>query len=137
VSILLDTCAVIWLANGDAMSAGSLAAIRTASRTGEVFVSPVSAWEIGLLATNPVRPVRFDPDPITWFANLLALPGIDLAPLTPEAAIASSFLPGRLYADPADRLLVATARRMNATLVTRDEKLVRYGQQGHARVVAC
>jgi PIN domain nuclease of toxin-antitoxin system len=137
VSILLDTCAVIWLANGDAMSAASLAAIRTASRTGEVFVSPVSAWEIGLLAANPVRPVTFDPDPITWFANLLTLPGIDLAPLTPEAAIESSFLPGRLHGDPADRLLVATARRMNAALVTRDAKLVKYARQGHARIVAC
>ena len=135
--LLLDTCAVIWLANGDTMSVASLAAIRAAGRTGEVFVSPVAAWEIVLLATNPVQPVQFDPDPITWFAHVLVLPGIDLVPLAPEVAIGSSFLPGRLHGDPADRLLVATARRMNAALVTRDAKLLKYGRQGHVRVVAC
>ena len=135
--VLLDTCAAIWLANGEPMSAESLRAVRSASVTGEVLVSPVSAWEVGLLAANPVRPVRFDPDPAAWFATLLGLPGVDLAPLTPEAAIESSFLPGRLHGDPADRLLVATARRMNAAFVTRDARLVRYGKQGHVLVIAC
>ena len=135
--LLLDTCAAIWLANGDRMSPDGLAAIRTATRTGDVLVSPVSAWEIGLLAVNPIRPVRFDPDATTWFTTLLSLPGIGLAPLTPEAAIESSSLPGRLHGDPADRLLVATARRLNAALVTRDARLMRYGKQGHVRIVTC
>jgi PIN domain nuclease of toxin-antitoxin system len=137
MAVLLDTCAAVWLANGDPMSVASLAAIREAGRRGEVYVSPVSAWEVGLLAANATNPVTFEPDPKEWFAALLALPGIDLTPLTPEAAIESSFLPGRLPADPADRLLVATARRLNVPLVTRDRRLRRYGKSGHVRIIAC
>ena len=137
MGVLLDTCAAIWLANGDPMSAESLAAIRAASRAGEVYVSPVSAWEVGLLAAAVANAVRFDPDPTEWFVALLALPGVGLTPLTPEAAIESSFLPGRLHADRADRLLVATARRLNVPLVTRDPKLRRYGRMGHVGIVAC
>ncbi len=137
MAVLLDTSAAIWLANGDAMSAHSLAAIRAAGARGEVFVSPVSAWEVGLLAASRTRPVAFDPDPQAWFANLLAVPGVTLTPLTPEAAIESSFLPGRLHGDPADRLLVATARRLNVPLVTRDRRLRRYAKAGHVRILTC
>jgi hypothetical protein len=49
-AVLLDTCAVIWLANGDPLASGALAAIVTAGLAGGVYVSPVSAWEIGLLS---------------------------------------------------------------------------------------
>lgn len=135
--LLLDTCAVIWLGNGDPMSRRSLAVIRTAASRGEVFVSPISAWEIGLLAASTKGGATFTPNPQAWFATLLAQPGVHLAPLTPEAAIESSFLPGDLHGDPADRLLVATARCMPASLVTRDEKLLEYGAAGHVRIVAC
>ena len=134
--LLLDTCAAVWLANGDSMSRRSLAVIRAATSRGEVFVSPVSAWEIGLLAANPKSGVVFSPSPQAWFAALLAQPGVQLAPLTPEAAIESSFLPGEIHGDPADRLLVATARCMPASLVTRDGRLLEYGAAGHVRVVA-
>lgn len=48
-AVLLDTCAVIWLANGDPMAASAMAAIVHAGLTGGVLVSPVSAWEIGML----------------------------------------------------------------------------------------
>ena len=137
MGVLLDTCAAIWLTNGDPMSAESLAAIRAASRVGEVYVSPVSAWEVGMLSAAVANAVRFDPDPQEWFAALLAQPGVCQTPLSPEAAIESSFLPGRLHADPADRLLVATARRLNVPLVTRDTKLRRYGRMGHVGIVAC
>ena len=135
--LLLDTCAAIWLANGDPMSPGSLRAIRAATTRGEVLVSPVSAWEIGMLAARPRPGVVFHPNPQAWFARLLALPGVQLAPLTPEAGIESSFLPGKPSGDPADRLLIATARALAASLVTRDRGLLRYGATGQLRVLAC
>ena len=55
-AVLLDTCAVIWLANGAAMSASGTEVIVPAGLTGGVMVSPVSAWEIGILCRECVRP---------------------------------------------------------------------------------
>ena len=47
----------------------------------------------------------------------------------------STRLPGDLHGDPADRILVATARRMGARLMTRDRRLLDYGRQKHAKII--
>jgi PIN domain nuclease of toxin-antitoxin system len=51
--------------------------------------------------------------------------------------MASSFLPGELHGDPADRMMVATAREYGFVLMTRDEALLRYAKQGHMAAIAC
>jgi hypothetical protein len=85
-AVLLDTCAVIWLANGSAMAEVAVAAIVQAGLAEGVFVSPVSAWEVGLLARlSQARPVRFLPDPKAWFARVMAGPGIRPAPSRPRS----------------------------------------------------
>ncbi len=137
--VLLYTCAVIWLANGDPPPQHVTAAITVAAMTGGTFVSPISAWEVGLLS-NPRgnrSALRFMPDPRTWFAKLTARTGIRHAALTPDIAVDASYLPGSLHGDPADRLLAATARHLGAPLVTRDDKLIAYGEQGFMQVLAC
>jgi len=55
--------------------------------------------------------------------------------LTPEIALESSNLPGKLEGDPADRIIVATARAWNATLLTEDHRLIEYSHQRHVRVL--
>lgn len=138
-AVLLDTCAVIWLANGDPLPPAVTERIVAAGLTGGVFVSPVSAWEVGMLSrprTNR-RAVQFLPDPKTWFARVMSRPGIREAALTPEIAIDASWLPGELHGDPADRLLIATARRLGVPIVTRDSRIVAYGKSGFLNVVAC
>ena len=77
------------------------------------------------------------PSPQEWFARLLQRPGVQLAPLTPEAAIEASFLPGKVHGDPADRLLIATARRLGAALVTRDRQILDYADSGNVNALAC
>jgi PIN domain nuclease of toxin-antitoxin system len=72
------------------------------------YVSPVTAWEIGLLAS--LGRIRLVTAPLRWFE------------------------PPR---DPADRILAATARDLGATLITRDRALLDYGKAGHISVVAC
>ncbi len=141
--VLLDTCAVIWLANGDPMAPEAIAAILHAGRAEGVFVSPVSAWEVGMLGRpqagrgGAAAAVRFEPDPKTWFARVMAGPGIRAARLTPAIAIDASWLPGELQGDPGDRLIVATARHLGVPVVTRDSRIIAYGREGHARVVGC
>jgi PIN domain nuclease of toxin-antitoxin system len=138
--VLLDTCALIWLANGDPMSNSAAATIVRAGLADGVFVSPVSAWEIGMLSkprAGRVAAVSFMPDPKTWFARVLAGPGSREALLTPEIAIDASFLPGELHGDPGDRLLLATARYLGLPIVTCDRSIITYGRNGHARVIPC
>ena len=71
----------------------------------------------------------------SWVDQALTKPGISLTPLTPEIAIESSNLPGNLHGDPADRIIVATARVWNATLLTKDPRLIEYSHQRHVRVL--
>ena len=104
-----------------------------------VFVSPVSAWEIGMLAhpRGTRTKIEFLPDPSRWFARVMSQPMIREAPLTAEAAINASQLPPPLHNDPADRLLIATAREKNLRIVTRDQKILDYAALGHVQAIAC
>jgi PIN domain nuclease of toxin-antitoxin system len=137
-AVLLDTCAVIWLANGAEMAGAALEAIVSAGLAKGVFVSAVSAWEVGLLGrSSQPRPVVFLPDPRTWFARVMAGPGIRPASCTPEIVIDASYLPGELHGDPADRLIVATARHLGVPIVTRDTRILAYGEAGHVEVIPC
>ena len=139
-SVLLDTCAVIWLANGNPLHHDSVASIVRAGLSGGIFVSPASAWEIGLLAkprSGRGASVQFKPAPKTWFARFAAGPGIRLADLTPNIAIDASWLPGDLHGDPGDRMIIATARHLRIPIVTRDSKIIDYAAAGHVEVIAC
>ena len=61
-----------------------------------------------------------------WFRLALGYPGVAILELTPDIAMESAGLPGRFHRDPADQIIVATARVHQASLVTSDRKLVRY-----------
>jgi len=133
--ILLDTCAVIWLQAGSVFRPESEAALQEAQTIGtQVLVSPITAWEIGLLVSKG-RLVLSLP-PLTWFEQVLDL-GVDLAPLTPDILIASSQLPGPPLRDPADRIVAATARAMGYRLMTRDRPLLDFAASGQVAAIAC
>ena len=137
-AVLLDTCAVIWLANGDALASSATAAILHAGAADGIFVSPVSAWEVGLLSKPKAGrnlAVQFMPDPKTWFARVMAGPGLTEASLTSEIAIDASFLPGELHGDPADRLIVTSSRHLGVPIVTRARGIIAYGRDGHVQVI--
>jgi PIN domain nuclease of toxin-antitoxin system len=135
--LLLDTCAIIWMVLEEPMASTAVAAITRASVVGSVLVSPVSGWEVGLLATRRRAPLSFRPDPIIWFERLLLRPGIRAVELEHRVAVSAAFLPGRLHDDPADRLLVATARQLRVPLVTRDRRILDYAAQGHVEAISC
>ena len=110
-------------------------AIEAAATAGELLVSTTTAWEIGLLAR--AGRMQFLPDAKEWFTRALAHPGLNLAPITPSIAIDSSHLPGDLHSDPADRLVIATARHLAGRIVTRDRRIIAYAGDGHVSVLAC
>jgi PIN domain nuclease of toxin-antitoxin system len=134
--LLWDTCAVIWIYEKARLSQAALDAMGAAHREGvPSYVSPITAWEVGMLVSH--RRLQLLIRPERWFANLFDVPGVRLADLSPDLLIASSFLPGKPPRDPADRIIVATARDLGATLVTRDRALLSYGEEGHIAVLAC
>ncbi|HJS46302.1 MAG TPA: type II toxin-antitoxin system VapC family toxin [Rhizomicrobium sp.] len=134
--LLLDTCAAIWLAEDQPMAKAALAELdKAASQSSLVFVSPMTAWEVGLL--NARGRFAMSMSPQAWFEALLSVPGVALADLSPHILIASSFLPGSPPRDPADRIVVATAREHGLRLMTRDKVLLDYGKDGHLDVLAC
>ena len=110
-----------------------------ASDAGLLFISPVSAWEIGNISRprNTRARIDFLPDPTTWFQRFMETYRTQLTPLTPEIAIAAAYLPEGLNSDPADRLLTATARAKGAVLLTRDKDILAYAAAGHVQAVAC
>jgi PIN domain nuclease of toxin-antitoxin system len=134
--LLLDTCAVIWVANDQPIGKEARSAIAAALAADDsVFVSPITAWEIGLLAARGRISLRMSPQ--KWFDRLLDAPGVRLADMPPSVLIASSFLPGEQPADPADRIIAATAREYDFRLVTRDRRLLAYAESGYCRALAC
>jgi PIN domain nuclease of toxin-antitoxin system len=134
--LLLDTHAAIWITQGLPIASGASETIAAVHRTNStIFVSPISAWEVGLLVSR--NRISLLARPERWFQKVLAIPGVELAELTPDILIESSFLPGNPPRDPADRILLATARDLGATLITRDRLLLKYGADGQVSTIAC
>ena len=132
---LLDTCAALWIVSGilpqkaaDALTEAHCAGLPT-------YVSPITAWEVGILARkgrfrSPLSPHR-------WFDVLMSLPGAALAELSPRILLDSSFLPGKFHLDPGDQIIAATAREHGFTVMTRDHELLDYAAQGYLAAVEC
>ena len=133
---LLDTCAAIWIMNGDPLRDPAATELPQAlERNGRLVISPITAWEIATLVAK--KRILLTLRPEVWFSKLCDLPGVTLVEMPPSVLIASTSLPGKTPADPADRILIATAREFDYTLVTRDRLLLKYASSGYVRAMAC
>ena len=134
--LLWDTCTAIWTYEKARLSQAALEAMGAAYREGvPSYVSPITAWEVGMLTAHGRLQLLIRPE--RWFSNLFDVPGVRLAEMSPDLLIASSYLPGKPPKDPTDRIIAATARELGATLITRDRALLDYGTQGHVAVLEC
>lgn len=132
--LLLDTCAALWASQADKLAPRTRELMDEAAAHGALYVSPITAWEVGILVSR--GRVALQHDPQTWFERVLQA-GARLAPLTPAILVASSFLPEAGLRDPADRILAATARAENLRLLTRDRPLLAYAEAGWMRAEGC
>ncbi len=128
--LLLDTHVWIWVMEGEAREVAPAVrhAVEEAGAAGRVLVSAISVWEVAMLAAK--GRIRFRMEVDEWVRRALNAPGVHFSGLSPDVAVDSTRLPEPIHGDPADRILIATARRTGATLVTRDLKIVDYGRQG-------
>lgn len=124
VRVLLDTHVVLWWkAGSDRLSPEALRAITSAT---QVMLSPISCWEIAMLAAKDR--IRLDRPVERWVADVLAGDGVASAPLTAPIAVAAAQL-GAFHGDPADRFLVATAAACAVPLVTKDRLIHRWAHE--------
>ncbi len=132
--LLLDTHVWVWLMLGDAhLGRRSRKLLEEAVPDGRLRVSIISVWEVAMLEAN--GRLTLAADCAKWVGEALSAPGVRLAELTPEIAVASTRLPGKFHGDPADRILAATAREIGAALVTADRAILDYGRRGHLRAL--
>jgi PIN domain nuclease of toxin-antitoxin system len=123
--IVLDTHVLVWWVTDDRLlSPKARSAIGRAKGRDEIIVSSISAWEIALLAERQSLVLTMDVD--RWLATVAEIEQIRFVPVDVEIATKSVSLPGKFHKDPADRMIVATARTLAAPLVTKDEKIRAY-----------
>lgn len=128
--ILIDTHIWVWWVEENPRLTPTHRAYVQAHEAVGLGVSVISCWEIAkLVHAGRLAP----PIPIAdWMEQALSYPGIRLLELTPRIAIASTQLPGTFHRDPADQIIVATARVLDLVLVTADQKILDYA---HVRTV--
>jgi PIN domain nuclease of toxin-antitoxin system len=116
--IVLDTHAWIWWVTGSAKLPRRVK--RRLDRANGLGVSAISCWEVGMLVVR--GRLRLDRAARDWVRQALSVPRVELVPLDAEAAVAAAELPD-FGGDPADRLIVASARQVGAPLATADERI--------------
>jgi PIN domain nuclease of toxin-antitoxin system len=137
--VLLDTNAFIRIVTGAQLRPEAIDVVAQAVSDRCLWISAVTAWEIGLLAdsTHTGPRLGLGSDPMAWLKRSTERTRALHLPLGVEAALAASYLPEPFHKDPADRMLVAQAREGDLTLITRDRAILDYAAAGHVRAIAC
>ena len=124
MSLLLDTCALIWLGNGDPTL--SLVARQMIEESEEVYVSPLSLWEVSKKCRKGKLQLKFPPR--EWFDRILQRYQLKILPLTNEVMFRAGEL-HEYHKDPADRMIIASALVGGFAVVTADRNFPLYGVQ--------
>ena len=131
--MLIDTHFIVWyFTNNPCLQKHEWVLIEQAIYKGNAYISTMSFLEIVTLERK--RRLQILMPLKDWFAKFIHLPGITTLPLSLEVALESGKLPGTFHPDPADRILVATARVYNIPLLTRDSQILAYGSAGHVGI---
>jgi len=123
--IVLDTHTLVWWVTGDsALSKKATKAIEHEQAGGVIIVSAISAWEVAMLVAHGRLILSMDVS--SWLAAVADIEVVRFLPVDVEIAVKSVELPGDFHKDPADRMIVATARKLAVPLVTKDDKILNY-----------
>jgi PIN domain nuclease of toxin-antitoxin system len=123
--IVLDTHVLIWWVDGaDKLSRTAASMIRRAQAEDGIMISSITAWEIAMLVDRGRLTLTMDVS--AWLSTVSRVRGIKFIPVDNPIAIGAVDLPGEFQKDPADRLIVATARRFGVPLVTQDRRIRSY-----------
>lgn len=125
--LLLDTHAWLWTLSGEKkLITKTVEMIDIAKENHLLFLSDISLWEISMLAKK--ERITLGQPTLIWLKHAIKESSLQLIHLTPEIVVESNELPGDFHGDPADRILVSTARILELTLITRDDNILKYGK---------
>ncbi|HYM24604.1 MAG TPA: type II toxin-antitoxin system VapC family toxin [Vicinamibacterales bacterium] len=128
---VLDTHAWMWWVTKDKrLSRRAAAAIAAAVEEGDLAVSMISIWEVAKRVEK--RQLVLDRPLRVWLEEATAIEGLNVSPVTSDILVDSCELPQPFHGDPADQIIVATARRQRARIVTKDAAIRRYA---HAQTI--
>ena len=124
--ILLDTHCLFWWVNDDQgkLSADALAAIAAERPDGEILISSITAWEVAMLVARGRLGLSMDTS--AWLATVQEIEEVKFVPIDNEIAVQAVTLPAEFHKDPADRVIIATARKFAVPIVTADERIRGY-----------
>lgn len=124
--IVIDTHVLLWWLGKDhsKLPAKVLKTIEDKLENGGVVASSISAWEIAMLVSKGRLDLSMDV--LDWLSIADGIEGFRFIPVGNDVAVKSLGLPGDFHPDPADRIIVALARELSASLVTADEKIRGY-----------
>jgi PIN domain nuclease of toxin-antitoxin system len=123
--IVLDTAAWIWWASDPSrLTPKSRRAIAAEEGRFGLLVSAISVWEVAVKVA--IGKLVLDRDVRTWVALASTYAGIVVQPVEAQDALESTLLPGNFHKDPADRIIIAVARRLDVPLVTSDAAIRAY-----------
>ncbi|HUH11510.1 MAG TPA: type II toxin-antitoxin system VapC family toxin [Longimicrobiales bacterium] len=133
--LILDTHVWLWSIEGrrEQLSGRAVRAIEAASRRGEILIPAICVWEVAMLEAK--GRIGLSQPLEEWVRKALRAPGARLLDLSPEIAVESARLPGSPQGDPADRLIIASARVAGARVATRDERTLAYGREGYVGIL--
>lgn len=134
-AVLLDTHIWLWLTQGtDRLDeTKGLEAIENARKSGGIYLSIISIWEVGMLVAKGRYLIHQEMR--DWVDAALDVRGLIVHPMTVGIAMNCTRLPGEIHGDPADQILVATARELDIPIVTADAKILAYSRAGHVKVI--
>ena len=120
--MILDTCALLWLAAGSKKLSRST--LKQINESAAVYVSAISGFEI---ATKAARgKLKLPHPPQEWFEKVVEHHGLTVVPLDLSVCIAGAEFPS-VHDDPCDRFIIATAKLNDLVVVTADERFEKYG----------
>lgn len=129
--LIIDTHVLIWYLEGIKLSEEQVSVIEDARNKHELYVSAISIWEIALLTkqNRVVLSISFN----DWMNRLQCIPGLNILDLSTAILIESCNLINYEHKDPADRMIIASSRDLNAHLMTFDQKILDYASLGYLK----
>jgi PIN domain nuclease of toxin-antitoxin system len=122
--ILLDTHVWWWsISEPEKLSTLVAEKIRR-TKADQRAISSISIWEFAMMVFRKKIELKITPE--EWFSHAVGNTGMNIIEIGPKIALDACSLPGEFHKDPADRIIVTTARVNNFTLVTKDDKILDY-----------
>ena len=132
--LLLDTHVWIWYVLGSNEINKSLRIkIGNAIKNNTIYIAAITLWEISMLESK--RRIILEMPCLEWIRNAIGYTHVQILQLLPEIAVESCYLPDSFHDDPADRLIVATARVEALPIVTRDRRILEYSKRKYVSTI--